>query len=161
MKALVIENSSDTVQRVCLSLQLCWSDVNILSVAEGTQGRELAETESPDIVLLNLNLPGSDPVEVISEIRRSSDAFIIALSNGDDEVRRVKALEAGADRCIKKQVSPFELLAFVKALFRRAAMCEMQYSRLSSAISRSLTSGFTTRDMFLAGEGKKRAPLTA
>ncbi len=153
MKALMIEGNKEMVESVSLSLKLRWPEAELIAVAEGTKGMELVEGGSPDIVILDLDLPTIDAFEVLSRIRLFSDVPVIALSNnGDDEMRRIRALEMGADQCITKPFSPIEFLASVKALLRRAGMAELKEGRLPSFVSDGLAVDFTTRDVFISGE---------
>jgi len=69
MKVLVIEDDSEVVQAVCLTFELRWPGVSIVSTAEGSQGIEMVETESPDLVLMELKLPDMDGFEALRQIR--------------------------------------------------------------------------------------------
>ncbi len=158
MRVLMIESIKEIVESITLSLQLRWPEAELLTVAEGTRGIELVEGEAPDVVILDLDLPSMDAFEVLSQIRLFSDVPIIVLSKGDDEMRRVRALEMGADECITKPFSPMEFLASVKALLRRAGMSELREGRLPSFISEGLTINFTTREVFICGEVVKLTP---
>jgi len=115
LKLLMIANTKELLQTVATSLETCWPEATLLSTVEGAKGIELAETEDPDVVILDLNLPSVDALDVLGEIRLLSDMPIIVLGEEDDEMRRIKALEIGADDCISRLFSPIEFLARVKA----------------------------------------------
>jgi len=80
--------------------------------------RRLAE-ESPDLVLLDLAMPGRDGVEVVRIARRTSDVPIIILTGETDELAKVGALDAGADDYVTKPFGRHELLARIRAVMRR------------------------------------------
>ena len=80
--------------------------------------RRLAE-ESPDLMLLDLAMPGRDGVEVVRVARRSSEVPIIILTGETDELAKVEALDAGADDYVTKPFGRQELLARIRAVLRR------------------------------------------
>jgi two-component system alkaline phosphatase synthesis response regulator PhoP len=85
----------------------------------GDEGLSRWETEKPDLVLLDLNLPGIDGLEVARQMRRKSDIPILMLTARVDELDRLIGLELGADDYISKPFSPREVVARVKAVLRR------------------------------------------
>jgi DNA-binding response OmpR family regulator len=91
-----------------------------LHALTGEDGLVRMRDRAPNVVLLDLNLPGMDGVEVCRTIRSSSDVPIIMLTARDSEVDKVVGLEIGADDYVTKPFSPRELLARVKAVLRRA-----------------------------------------
>ena len=97
MRILVIEHSKEIIESISVSLQLRWPEVELLIANEGRKGIELVETKTPDVVILDIELPTMDSLDVLNEIRLFSDVLVIALSKGDDEWRRVRALEMGVD----------------------------------------------------------------
>ena len=76
--------------------------------------------DRPDLVVLDLGLPGMDGLDVLREIRRSSNVPVIIVTARDDEVDKVLGLELGADDYLTKPFSPRELVARVRAVLRRA-----------------------------------------
>ncbi len=86
----------------------------------GEDGLRRLEERTPSVVLLDLNLPGMDGVEVCRRIRTSSDVPVIMLTARDTEVDKVVGLEIGADDSVTKPFSPRALMARVKAVLRRA-----------------------------------------
>jgi DNA-binding response OmpR family regulator len=80
--------------------------------------RRLAE-ESPDLMLLDLAMPGRDGVEVVRVARRTSEVPIIILTGETDELAKVQALDAGADDYVTKPFGRQELLARIRAVLRR------------------------------------------
>ena len=86
----------------------------------GDTGLEMWEKSRPDIVLLDLNLPGMDGLDVARNIRRKEDTPIIMLTARTEEIDRLIGLELGADDYISKPFSPREVVARVKAVLRRS-----------------------------------------
>ncbi len=86
---------------------------------DGTTALAQARHERPDLVVLDLNLPGMDGLDVCRALRRESDVPIIMLTARIDETDRLIGLELGADDYITKPFSPRELVARVRAVLRR------------------------------------------
>ena len=87
---------------------------------EGETALRLARAERPDLVILDLMLPGLDGLEVCRAIRKDGDLPIIILTAKDEEIDRVVGLELGADDYVVKPFSVRELMARVKSVLRRA-----------------------------------------
>ncbi len=91
----------------------------VLTAADGPAALALTRGERPDLVVLDLNLPGMDGLDVCRALRRQSDVPIIMLTARVDETDRLIGLELGADDYITKPFSPRELVARVRAVLRR------------------------------------------
>lgn len=89
------------------------------SVADGSTAVERARTGAPDVIVLDLMLPGLDGLEVCRQVRRFSDAYVLMLTARSEEIDRIVGLSVGADDYLVKPFSPRELVARVKALLRR------------------------------------------
>ena len=92
-----------------------------ISAFDGIKGLEMALSENPDIILLDVMLPGMDGFEVCRRVRDRSNVPIIMLTAREDEVDKVLGLELGADDYITKPYSARELTARVRANLRRSA----------------------------------------
>jgi DNA-binding response OmpR family regulator len=92
----------------------------VLVASDGEAALRLVGTRQPDLVVLDLGLPGVDGLDVIREIRRDSALPIVVLSARDDEVDKLLGLELGADDYVTKPFSPRELVARVRAVLRRS-----------------------------------------
>jgi two-component system, OmpR family, alkaline phosphatase synthesis response regulator PhoP len=92
---------------------------NVLLAADGPQALELARAHRPDLVVLDLMLPGLDGLEVCRQVRTFSDAYVLMLTARAEEIDRVVGLEVGADDYLTKPFSPRELVARVRAMLRR------------------------------------------
>lgn len=91
----------------------------VASAADGTAGVDLARSLRPDVIVLDVMLPGLDGFEVLRQVRTFSDAYVLMLTARADEVDRLVGLSVGADDYLVKPFSPRELVARVKALLRR------------------------------------------
>ncbi len=118
-KILIIEDES-ALTRVLRSY-LEKAGMSVVSAARGDTGLSLWEHERPDLVLLDLNLPGLDGMDVAREIRRKSDTPIIMVTARVEETDRLIGLEIGADDYILKPYSPREVVARVRAVLRRSS----------------------------------------
>jgi two-component system response regulator VicR len=119
MKLLVVEDDKEIIDAISLAFQIRWPEAKVISTRLGQKGVELVETESPDIVILDLGLPDISGFEVLQQIRRFSNVPTIILTVRADEADVVKGLEWGADDYITKPFRQLELLARVKSLIRR------------------------------------------
>jgi len=120
VKVIIIEDSTDVAEAVSLCLQLRWPEVNISVALDGSTGLELSKSEYVDIVILDLNLPDIDGLDVLRQIRSFSDVPIIILTVRGMEDDRAKGLEMGADDYIVKPFRPRDLVARANAVLRRA-----------------------------------------
>jgi two-component system, OmpR family, alkaline phosphatase synthesis response regulator PhoP len=91
----------------------------VSTAADGPTGLNMARTFSPDLIVLDVMLPGMDGIEVCRQIRRFSDAYILMLTARTEEIDKIVGLSVGADDYVTKPFSPREVVARVKALLRR------------------------------------------
>ena len=119
-----------------------------LETGDGDDARALVERESPDLVVLDVMLPGTDGLELCRWIRSSSDLPVIMLTARGEEADRIVGLELGADDYVTKPFSPRELAARVKSVLRRAAPAGVDDEQLGFGDVR-LERG--TRDVWKAG----------
>jgi len=121
MKVLIIEDDREIVEVISLAFQIRWPEVKLVSTHLGEKGVELVETESPDIVILDLGLPDMSGYDVLKEIRTFSAVPILILTVRGEEVDVVRGLEWGADDYMVKPFRQLELLSRIRALTRRAS----------------------------------------
>ena len=91
----------------------------VTSVGDGAEAIEVVRAVDPDVVILDVMLPGLDGVEVCRRLCTFSDAYVIMLTARGEEIDRIMGLTVGADDYLVKPFSPRELVARVKALLRR------------------------------------------
>jgi DNA-binding response OmpR family regulator len=114
---LVVDDEPSIVDVLTYNLEK--SHYHVLVARDGVQALKMAHDESPDLVILDLMLPGLDGLEVCRALRKEGDVPIIMLTARDEEVDRVVGLELGADDYVVKPFSVRELLARVKTVLRR------------------------------------------
>jgi DNA-binding response OmpR family regulator len=91
----------------------------VIEAADGASAVELARTGAPEVVVLDVMLPGFDGLEVLRRIRTFADPYVLLLTARNEEVDRIVGLTVGADDYLTKPFSPGELVARVHALLRR------------------------------------------
>lgn len=116
-RVLVVDDDAKTVELVQLYLKR--DGYKVLSAYDGLEGLRLARESKPDLVVLDLMLPGLDGLEVCRKLREESDVPIIMLTARTTETDRLKGLDLGADDYVTKPFSPRELAARVRAVLRR------------------------------------------
>ena len=116
-KILVVEDEENILEAVRYSLE--GQGYDTLTATDGVTGLSLTRTERPDLVILDVMLPGMDGLEVCRAIRREHDMPVLILTARVEEIDRIVGLELGADDYITKPFSMRELMARVKAHIRR------------------------------------------
>lgn len=159
MKALLIEDSPEIVNTCSLCFKIRWPEVQIVSAPKGARGVELAASESPDIIILDINLPDMEGFEVLKRIRQFSDVPIIILSVRDSELDKVRGLETGADDYITKPFSGLDFVARVKAALRRASPHLAKGEDIPPYISGDLSITFSTKEVTLQGQPVHFTPV--
>lgn len=120
MKLLVVDDDPDLVDIIAYTLRKDSHQVNVAT--SGEEALALARQDPPDLVILDVMLPGLDGFEVCRRLRQKSDLPVILLTARGEEADRVWGLDLGADDYITKPFSHKELLARVRAVARRAAL---------------------------------------
>jgi two-component system KDP operon response regulator KdpE len=151
MRILVVDDVPDVVESVRLGFMLQWRDVEVLGAATADEALDLVEREHPDIVLLDVGLPGLDGFGALTEIRRFSDVPVVMLTARDDAMAKVKGLELGADDYVTKPFNHLELMARVRAVLRRHDM-PAPTSRAPSFRALDLELDFAKQEARLRGE---------
>lgn len=117
-RILIIDDDPDIVKTVSANLEL--DGFAVLSAGSGGEGIAAAEAQSPDLVLLDLNLPDIDGIKVCQTLRRAGDIPVIMLSARDTVADKLLGLECGADDYLVKPFNALELSARIRTVLRRA-----------------------------------------
>jgi DNA-binding response OmpR family regulator len=120
MKVLVADDDPDLLDLVAYALSQ--TGYLVVKAADGNAALTAFEAEAPDLLVLDINMPGQTGFEVCAAIRRSSTVPVMMLTARGEEQDLVRALDLGADDYLTKPFSPRTLLARVKALLRRAQL---------------------------------------
>jgi two-component system, OmpR family, KDP operon response regulator KdpE len=121
MKMLVIDDDQGIREALTVSFTTEWETCEVIAAEEGTTGLRAFEEHQPEIVILDIGLPGLNGLEVLERIRQQSNAPVVMLSARDGEEDIVRALEIGADDYVTKPFRYLELMARIKAVQRRAS----------------------------------------
>jgi two-component system OmpR family response regulator len=116
---LIVDDDPHIRQLLVFALQKAGLDT--IEAADGEAGLTLAGTHAPSLVILDINMPRMDGLEVCRRLRAEGDLPILFLSSRDDEIDRVLGIELGADDYVVKPFSPREVVARVMAILRRTA----------------------------------------
>jgi DNA-binding response OmpR family regulator len=116
-QALVVEDEQHLAQLVADYLARDQIDAQV--AADGERALELARASAPDVVILDVMLPGIDGIEVCRRLRGFSDAYVIMLTARAEETDKLIGLAVGADDYMTKPFSPRELTARIRAMLRR------------------------------------------
>jgi DNA-binding response OmpR family regulator len=116
---LVVEDESSIASFVALYLKN--AGYTVKTAATGGEALKQVGADQPSLVILDLNLPDIDGIEVCRRIRKSADVPIIMLTARDEDVDKIIGLEVGADDYLTKPFNPRELVARVKSVLRRSA----------------------------------------
>lgn len=114
---LVVDDEPRMVRFVSMNLEL--EGFRVVSASDGLEAVRTVAREVPDVVLLDVMMPGIDGFETLKRIRELSQVPVIFLSVKGEEIDRVRGLDLGADDYISKPFSPKELLSRVRAVLRR------------------------------------------
>lgn len=118
MTKILIVDDEETIQKA-VEAYLKNEGFEVFVAVDGIQALEMFKRYQPQLVILDIMLPGIDGFEVLQYLRRESDVYVLMLTAKTDETDRVIGLTIGADDYVTKPFSPRELVARVKAILRR------------------------------------------
>jgi two-component system alkaline phosphatase synthesis response regulator PhoP len=116
-KILVVDDEQSIVDLVTAYLRQ--EGLEVHTAMDGPSGLKAARVLKPDLVVLDVMLPGMDGIEVLTRLRRESDVYVILLTARSEETDKIVGLSVGADDYLTKPFSPRELVARIKAALRR------------------------------------------
>ena len=116
-KILLIDDEPSIIKLVTAYLKP--EGYEVLTASDGISGLKAARAFKPDLILLDLMLPGMDGIELLSTLRRESNTYVIMLTAKTEETDKIVGLSIGADDYVTKPFSPRELVARIKAALRR------------------------------------------
>jgi two-component system KDP operon response regulator KdpE len=151
-KILIVDDEPQ-IRRV-LRTTLTSQGYTVAEARTGDEALEQVRAERPDLILLDVNMPGISGLETCREIRASSDIPIIMLTVRGSEKDKVQALDAGADDYVVKPFGSEELMARIRAGLRRAAPAES----LPPFVSSDLTIDFEKRAVLVKGQSVRLTP---
>ncbi|GEO97286.1 response regulator transcription factor [Kocuria turfanensis] len=154
-RILVVDDETDLAQLVAGYLRKAGLEVAVRH--DGTEAVAAVRDFIPDVLVLDLGLPGIDGIEVCRQVRTFSDCHVLMLTARDDEVDKIVGLSVGADDYVTKPFSPRELVARVQAMLRRARTGNAESAAGSQHSQQALVIGELvvnedSRQVHLAGE---------
>ena len=147
---LLVEDEDRDRQLITTALER--EGYEVLAVPSGEEGLAALDSFRPDLVLLDLMLPGVDGLTVCRQIRSRQDVPVIMITGRDEEVDKVVGLELGADDYITKPYGVRELVARVRAMLRRTVITERAAAQKKKLTYPSLEVDLPTRTVRLEGE---------
>ncbi|MBP8955206.1 MAG: response regulator transcription factor [Armatimonadetes bacterium] len=155
-KVLVIDDSPS--DRDLAGTLLRREGYEVTEAETGERGLELIELDQPNIVLLDVMLPGIDGLEVCRRLRQRHEIPVLMLTARDDEVDKVVGLELGADDYVAKPFAPRELVARVRALLRRSVLTERATAQKKRISYPGIEIDMPTRSVLVEGEAVHLTP---
>jgi two-component system KDP operon response regulator KdpE len=161
MKVLVVSYSQGLSQAISSILKVRWPDLSLVHANEARESLELIHREQPDIVMFHppersAGAPPLDCFDLISHIRSFSDVPLIVISQSDDVMDKVKALETGADDWVSPSFIPMEFIAKVNAILRRRSPTNYD---VSFFLNGKLSINYATRQVRILGKPVKLTPI--
>ena len=126
-KILVVDDEPSILKLVTAYLKSEGYDYK--TAEDGIAALKAIRSFRPDIIILDIMLPGMDGIEVLGQLRRESDAYVIMLTARSEETDKIIGLSVGADDYLTKPFSPRELMARIKAVLRRMRTASQQENR--------------------------------
>jgi DNA-binding response OmpR family regulator len=157
VRILVVDDEPDVVEVIELTFSLQWSGSEVIAAADGESALKVFQAEQPDVVVLDVGLPGMSGFEVCRRLRAISEVPILMLTVRGEEMERLKGLELGADDYIVKPFSPLELVARTRAVLRRSQAAPLAVSS-RIIVDGELTLDLDNREVILRGQSAKLTP---
>ena len=148
-RVLVVDDEPHLVRAVRMYLEL--QGYTVFGAHSGEEALEAIRTRLPDLVILDVMMPGLDGFETLEELRRSSNIPVIMLTARGDEDQKVRGLSLGADDYVTKPFSQRELLARVQAVLRRAEQPAL-VAKTRIDVDQDLAIDFDRGEVFVRGE---------
>jgi len=150
MRVMVADDAPDVAEVVAFGAQMCWPGCQVSIATNGDEALQLFERAYPNLVVLDIEMPGRDGFEVCKRIREVSQVPILMLTVRDSAFDKVLALDLGADDYLTKPFDHTELLARMRALVRRATGPLLVQSDMDLAIG-DFVINFATHDVRVGG----------
>jgi two-component system KDP operon response regulator KdpE len=129
-KILAIDDEPDVTRSIRLTIAVQEPEWTVVEASSGEEGLLLLSREKPDLVLLDLRMPGMTGLETLRRIRAFSNVPVIVLTVTNNELDEVNSLEEGADDYITKPFGHLELVAHIKSVLRRTRGYETEHENI-------------------------------
>ena len=158
MKILTVDDDRLVLEALAYSLTTEWPECEVLAATTAAEAVRSFTNMEPDLVLLDIGLPGESGYEVLRRIRRLSDVPVVLITGRGIEMDEVRGLQLGADDFIPKPFSHGVLTARVKSLLRRAGRPARDHS-VPDRVAGELAIDFRTHEVTLKGERVRLTPV--
>jgi two-component system response regulator RegX3 len=158
MSARILLVDDEETLRTSLAFALEKEGYEVVTAADGPSGLAAAAASPPDLILLDLMLPGLDGLEVCRRLRAQSSVPIVMLTAKDQEIDKVLGLELGADDYITKPFSTRELLARMRAVLRRTRVEERPAEATGILAAGRVTLNLDRHEVSVAGKPVDLSP---
>jgi two-component system, OmpR family, KDP operon response regulator KdpE len=152
---LVVDDEARMVRFVRMNLEL--EGFQVVEANDGVEALEKVRDALPDLVLLDVMMPGMDGFETLARLREISTVPVIMLTVKGEETDRIRGLELGADDYVAKPFSPRELASRIRAVLRRAEM-PSPVARTAIRVDDHLEIDFRQREVIVGGERVRLRP---
>ncbi|HVA24945.1 MAG TPA: response regulator transcription factor [Chloroflexota bacterium] len=156
-RVVVIDDEPNLIKFVSQNLRARGYDV--VDASNGLAGVERVNEYQPDLVILDINMPGMDGLEACGYIRQTSDAAIIMLTASGNQGDKIRALDTGADDYLTKPFAIGELMARVRAVLRRVAGAQTHSLRHDAVQTGDVAIDFERRHVTVKGNEVKLTPI--
>jgi two-component system KDP operon response regulator KdpE len=156
-RVIVVDDEPNLIKFVSQNLRARGYDV--ADASNGLEAIERVKEYKPDLVILDINMPGMDGLEACGYIRQISDAAIIMLTASGNEGDKIRALDTGADDYLTKPFAIGELMARVRAVLRRVAAAQTRSLRHDAVRTEHLAIDFERRHVTANGKEVKLTPI--
>jgi DNA-binding response OmpR family regulator len=158
MKVVVVEDEKSIIDAIGVAFEFRWPGASVIGAMTGREGIRVVQEESPDIVILDINLPDMTGFSVLKEIRKTSAVPVIILTVRSDDEDMLRGLEAGADDYVVKPFNYLTLLARIKAVLRRTEKTPLKM-RSDAMISPRLKIDFVNQKVKVDDRSVTLTPL--
>jgi two-component system KDP operon response regulator KdpE len=158
MRILVVDDDPQVLKALTLGFQLQWRDSSVIAAVDGEAGLRAFYDHAPDVVVLDVAMPGKNGFAVLEEIRRISDVPVIMLTAHGDDLDQVRGLELGADDYVAKPFSHLALVARIRAVLRRAELPAPAQAAPDAQVG-DLAISFQQQRVTVGGEPVKLTPV--
>jgi DNA-binding response OmpR family regulator len=158
MKVVVVEDEKSIIDAIGVAFEFRWPGASVIGAMTGREGIRVVQEESPDIVILDINLPDMTGFSVLKEIRKTSAVPVIILTVRSDDEDILRGLEAGADDYVVKPFNYLTLLARIKAVLRRTEKTPLKM-RSDAMISPRLKIDFVNQKVKVDDRSVTLTPL--
>ena len=131
---MILIADDDAQIRDVVRIALTQAGFTVSEAGDGRAALEMAQSLSPDLIVLDIGMPEMDGLEVCRELRKTSDVPVLFLTAQGDEIDRVVGLEMGADDYVPKPFSPRELVARVRAILKRTQTVVLDHAVLRRGV---------------------------